>query len=213
MTSGRINQNWQVLPLGPTGYGDSPYQVLSTFAGNPNLISPQKLLELKLLPLDYLETFTDRVLAEQTEDARVLKIKYSEVIKHKSGILESAFKTFKEITDDSNSLLGEDLREKFSRFNKSESYWLDEFVLFYSLKQKFNLQSWISWPEEYRLRDSEALKNHTEVSKDDLMFNRFVQWKFFTQCAELKKYSNSNYPQSNLSKQSGIFSLYSESPS
>lgn len=187
---------WQVLPLGPTGYGDSPYQVLSTFAGNPNLISPDKLVDMKLLPIDYVKTIADRALTEptkDTKDTRVLKINYSEVIERKSQILKTAFKTFKEVISEGNNVMGKDLQEKFNRFNANESSWLDEFVLFYSLKRKFNLQSWISWPEEYglRLNDSEALKNHIEVSKDDLMFYCFVQWVFFTQWHELKKYANS----------------------
>ncbi|HEX7593556.1 MAG TPA: 4-alpha-glucanotransferase, partial [Anaerolineae bacterium] len=120
---------WQVLPLSPTGYGDSPYQTLSAFAGNSMLISPEKLVELGHLSADDLRD------APNFPDDRV---DFGPVIQYKTGLLDRAFANFRARGTD----------PAFARYCSEQAAWLDDFALFMALKETHDLRSWHAWERE-----------------------------------------------------------------
>jgi 4-alpha-glucanotransferase len=132
---------WQILPLGPTGYGDSPYQSFSAFAGNPYLVSPALLLEDDLL---IGEDLADRpAFPDDTVD-------YGEVIQWKLTLLDRAFHRSKESPPAW-------LAEEMARFQSAEKFWLEDFALFMAIKESQRGVSWDSWPKPLRSRDPKAL--------------------------------------------------------
>ena len=133
---------WQMLPLGPTGYGDSPYQCFSAFAGNPYLISPALLLEDGLL--------TREDLAKRP-GFPVNHVDYAAVIKWKSFILDRAYERFR-------TLKSGELRKAYAEFVKEENWWLDDFSLFMSIKEVHNNVAWSHWDRPLRLREPAALE-------------------------------------------------------
>ncbi|MFW9824539.1 MAG: 4-alpha-glucanotransferase, partial [Candidatus Thorarchaeota archaeon] len=171
----KYKQNlWQVLPLGPTGYGNSPYQCFSAFAGNPLLISPDKLRSLNLLtekectPQDtYLESIVD----------------YGKVIPYKWELLELAFNRFSEVKPNN-------LMKKFKKFIIKHSFWLDEFCLFMSIKKVKRLKAWFEWEDELKFRDVKTLVRWKEDHHKEIEFSKFCQFIFFLQWKELKAYAN-----------------------
>ena len=139
-----IKQNlWQVLPLGPTGYGDSPYQCLSSFAGNPFLISPDNLINLNLIEPPDIE---DEGLSKSLS-----RVNFGKVIPFKWKILRNAFLNFQ---NSSNSLL----KEEYGNFKKRNSYWLDEYSLFMSIKLTYNQEAWDKWEDDLRLHESKTIE-------------------------------------------------------
>ncbi|MHA1727120.1 MAG: 4-alpha-glucanotransferase [Promethearchaeota archaeon] len=178
---------WQVLPLGPTGYGDSPYQTISAFAGNHLLISPEKLIQMKLISKTFLEsTFNVNSENKTPSTSNILKVNYKKVRDKKTKMLKVAFDNFKK----SNNTGGKYSLQKFQQFCMKQKYWLENFVLYFALRQEFNLQSWVSWPENFRKRDFETLDKFREKRKDDLEQYRFFQWLFTIQWDELKEYAH-----------------------
>jgi 4-alpha-glucanotransferase len=132
---------WQVLPLGPTGYGDSPYQCFSAFAGNPYLISPDELLADGLLqPTD---------LAGQPQST-TSKVNFGALIPWKLGLLERAFEYF-------NALVSSGLREALANFRAQQASWLDDYALFMSLKEGYGGGAWDGWPDGLRRREPKEL--------------------------------------------------------
>jgi 4-alpha-glucanotransferase len=165
---------WQVLPLSPTGYGDSPYQGLSAFAGNPMLISPEKLLEaghLSEADLEKLPYFPDD------------KVDFGPVIYHKSKLLERAFANFCA----RSSAKG---RSAFAEFCEKQAFWLEDFALFMALKEAHDLAAWEEWEPELQRRDPEALARWREKLAETIENQKFRQWQFFEQWLALKKYAN-----------------------
>jgi 4-alpha-glucanotransferase len=167
---------WQILPLGPTGYGDSPYQCFSAFAGNPLLIDLEKIVEedglLKKKDLDTGETF---------EDGRV---DFGKVVPHKNLLLRKAYDNF---MDKATELS----RAKMESFCKRNMAWLDDFALFMSLKGRFK-QSWNQWNKDIKFRNPDAVARYRKELADELEYHKFVQFIFFKQWFELKSYANSN---------------------
>lgn len=166
---------WQVLPLGPTSYGDSPYQCLSAFAGNPNLIS-----------LDMLVTegwLTPEELAD-VPDFPVHLVDFGEVITYHNLVLSLAYKRFEE------SATTEQLMA-FSEWTGQNAYWLEDFALFAALKDHNGGQPWPEWPEEQALRHPDALDAARLEFERMIAERRFRQWVFFTQWYALKAYANS----------------------
>lgn len=161
---------WQVLPLGPTGYGDSPYQSFSAFAGNPMLIALNKLMEQGLLNEADLEDAPDFPLYE---------IDYGWVIDYKSKKLQLAYDRFKGIepTD-------------FVAFCEQEGRWLNDFADFMAIKQHFGGGSWVEWPKELVQRDEAALNAIREELATEIHYQKFLQWAFFTQWRALKQEAN-----------------------
>jgi 4-alpha-glucanotransferase len=119
---------WQVFPLGPTGYGDSPYQCFSAFAGNPLLVSPEKLKEDGFLSEDDLK---------YPPESNPTKIDYGQVIDYKKSILKKAYDNFK---NNSNGLYKE-----FDNFCNANKEWLDDFALFMACKEHHGGAVWSSW--------------------------------------------------------------------
>ncbi len=163
---------WQVLPLGPTGYGDSPYQSFSAFAGNPNLISLDGLLGQGLLEPTDLEN----------APPNGGPIDYGAVISFKDGALRSAFETFQ----------GAPAKEKktFEKFCKAQAYWLDDFALFMALKEAHEGQPWNTWDEPLRTRKKRALAAFEKEHADVLLRHKVWQWVFYEQWLGLKTYAN-----------------------
>ncbi len=164
---------WQVLPLGPTGFGDSPYQSFSAFAGNPYLISSTIMLDEGLLTPEDLSdrpTFPDN------------KIDYGAAIEWKLKIIDRAYQNFK--NDPS------ELQEEFSNFRKHHAGWLSDYALFMAIKETQNGQSWLNWPELFRKRDPNTLREFSEKFHDLIEQHEFRQFIFFRQWLNLKKYAN-----------------------
>mgnify|MGYP001106008647 FL=1 len=140
---------WQVLPLGPTGYGDSPYQCFSAFAGNAYLISPALLIkDGLLLPEDMLD------LPKFPAD----KVDYGPVIQWKVAILDRAFEHFQEGTFVK-------LRKEYQAFQAQHAAWLEDFCLFMALKDEHGGQPWPTWEAPLRDRDPKALAKARVVAK------------------------------------------------
>jgi len=165
---------WQVLPLGPTGYGDSPYQCFSAFAGNPLLISPDRLREDGLLADDDLRA---------TPDFPADRVDYGEVIPYKRGLLERAARRFQSGVDGS-------LRAAFDAFCRDQAYWLDDFALFMALKEAHGGAVWNTWPRDIAKRRARALGKWREELAQAIFAQKVVHFLFFRQWAALKQYAN-----------------------
>ncbi len=164
---------WQVFPLGPTGYGDSPYQCFSAFAGNPLLISPEKLKEDGLLSDDDLKS------PIQSDQKR---IDYGQVIDYKKSILKKAYINFR---GNSNSI-----EEEFKKFCETQKEWLDDFALFMSLKDHHGGAVWSSWEKGLVQRDKKVLADWENKLSDDIQYQKFIQFSFFKQWDSVRNYAN-----------------------
>jgi len=154
---------WQVLPLGPTGFGDSPYQSFSSFAGNPYLVSPKLLVEDGLLLRDDLAATPG--FAPDTVD-------FGPVIAWKLGLLARAFERFEASRGP--------IVEEFEAFASSQRAWLDDFALFMALKESLR-RPWIEWDESLLLRRPGALAAARERLAGAVAAQRFRQFLFFRQ--------------------------------
>ncbi|MCR4407891.1 MAG: 4-alpha-glucanotransferase [Anaerolineae bacterium] len=164
---------WQVLPLSPTGYGDSPYQGLSAFAGNPLLISPEKLVESGHLS----EADLEEVPAFPAE-----RVDFGQVIQYKTALLDRAFANFR-------AQAPETQRQAFSRFCAEQAFWLNDFALFMALKAT-RLQPWYDWEPEIVTRQPEALAHWQKALADEIEGQKYRQWQFFEQWLAVKRYAN-----------------------
>lgn len=159
---------WQILPLGPTSYGDSPYQSFSSFAGNPyfidlDILKDKNLLnESELQSLDYEKDFID----------------YGKLYNNRFIILKKAFERF----DD----------KSIEEFKKREKSWLLDYSLFMAIKDKYDGSSWLDFPKKLRDRDQKALDEFYRENKKSVEFYNFLQYEFFNQWDDLKSYANSN---------------------
>lgn len=168
---------WQILPLGPTSYGDSPYQSFSAFAGNPLLISPDKLVADGFL----LPTAVADVPPFPAE-----KIDYGWVIDYKRQLLRQAFVHFQANGRDEQ-------RAAFAQFCREQAYWLDDFALFMAVKTYHVAHEggvWNTWPAGIAHREPEAMARWSEKLADEIQMHRFLQHLFFMQWLELKGYAN-----------------------
>ena len=164
---------WQVLPLGPTGYGNSPYQSLSSFAGNPLLISPGDLISDGLLATDDCE-------AHFAQD----KVDYDSVIPFKERLLGTAWTNF-----DKGSR--KDLRATYEEFRAKQAHWLDDYALFRALKTKYRGVSYLKWPAELVQRAPRAMENARTELAGEIDQVRFSQFLLFRQTDRLKDYAHS----------------------
>ncbi len=160
--------------MSPTGYGDSPYQGLSAFAGNPLLISPERLLEAGHLTEEDL-----RDIPPFPEE----RVDYGTVIRYKFDLLERAFARFR-------AQAGEEERASFARFCAQEAHWLDDFALFMSLKGVHGLRPWAEWESDLKMRRPEALVYRRERLAERIESHKYRQWQFFEQWLALKRYAN-----------------------
>jgi 4-alpha-glucanotransferase len=166
---------WQILPLGPTSYGDSPYQTLSAFAGNPNLISLDKLVEAGWLTTDDLA---------DTPDFPREKVDYGWIIGFHETKLHLAYQRFQAQAD-------EKTRKAFTNWSRDNAAWLEDFALFVTIKNKNGGKPWTDWEDQGEsLYKPDALKQARAAHADAIDEQRFRQWVFFTQWYELKYYAN-----------------------
>jgi 4-alpha-glucanotransferase len=163
---------WQMLPLGPTGYGDSPYQCLSAFAGNPSLISLDRLVAEGLLERGDLPTVS--FPADHVD--------YGAASAVKSAALERGWHRFQQGAAD-------DLRGPFNSFCHSEAEWLDPFALYLSLKQEHGQRAWTEWPAEHRRYDRDQLRDVIDHFHDRIGLHKFRQFLFFRQWQALRSYA------------------------
>lgn len=176
LVAGRLSL-WQMLPLGPTGYGDSPYQSFSAFAGNPLLISPDRLVADGFLPAKAIEKVPDFPTGQ---------VDFGPVIDYKRDLLRAAHDYFQENATPAQ-------RDAYSRFCLNTSYWLDDYALFMALKEHHKDQDggvWNTWPRPIAKRQVKAMKQWTRDLANDIESHKFQQFLFYKQWLELKSYAN-----------------------
>lgn len=162
---------WQILPICPTSYGDSPYQSFSTHAGNPYFIDLDMLTEEGLLQKsDYskIKWETDKHYVD-----------YENIYNKRFPVLRKAFENFRKT----------DLTE-FNRFLTENDMWISNYALFMSIKDANDGKSWLEWEDSLKKRDSHALWTFKSEHEEDVMFWEFLQFKFFEQWKKLKEYAN-----------------------
>ncbi len=164
---------WQVLPLGPTGYGDSPYQCLSAFAGNPYLVSPDMLLAEGLLDANDLAN-----LPYFSQD----RVDYGAIIPFKIRLLNQAYDHFQQQARDS-------LKISFANFSDKEAHWLNDFARFMAIKESQGGKSWSEWPSAYRTRTAKSLQEFRQAHKRDIERHAFRQFLFFRQWDQLRAHA------------------------
>jgi len=165
---------WQVFPLGPTGYGDSPYQCFSAFAGNPLLISPELLAEEGLLDSAKFENYP-------LFDPK--KIDYGQVIGLKNELLRTAFRSFVEVGG-----LNSDAFKSFTSYN---SEWLEDYSLFMAVKNHYGGQPWTTWDKGISRYELAARNEWKAKLYDEVNFIQFCQYKFDQQWSDIKDYCHS----------------------
>lgn len=162
---------WQLLPVCPTSYGDSPYQSYSTFAGNPYFIDLDELEKMGLLE----KTEYDEIDWESEPDT----VNYGVMYQKRYPVLEKAAQRFKA-----------NPAADFEEFCKENEFWLSDFALFMALKDMHNGDAWNEWTESLRNRDEKALGQAQEDQKERILFWKILQYLFFKQWKELKNYAN-----------------------
>ena len=162
---------WQVLPLGPLGYGNSPYSSTSAFAGNPLLISLERLAE---------HGWIDRSNLDQLS-SEVGPVEYEKVFVQKLPLLFEAGRNF--LRSGSSDAL-----RQFESFCANNAWWLDDFVLFDALRAKYKLQPWNEWPNDIAVREPDALQDARHELADDIRIRSALQFAFYEQWHALRKY-------------------------
>ncbi len=164
---------WQILPLGPTSYGDSPYQSFSTFAGNPYFIDLETLIERGLLEADKC----NRIFFGNDET----DIDYGQIYEVRFSVLREAFEK-----SDHRSL------PEFQAFLKENEDWVEDYALYMAVKNSFNDVSITEWDDDIRLRKADALEKYEKMLEEDKDFYIWLQYEFFMELKALKKYANEN---------------------
>lgn len=165
---------WQVLPLTHTGFGDSPYQSFSAFAGQPLLISPAYLQELQLVSQDDLNS------CPQGDPTQV---DYGAVIPWKNGLLRKAFQSFQEGK-------ASHLNWDFENFCREQDAWLSDYSLFMAMKDRHEGRCWLDWPEDCRRPDPDKKSALRAELTNEARYYAFVQFLFFREWLDLKRYAN-----------------------
>ena len=160
---------WQILPICPTSYGDSPYQSFSTFAGNPYFISLEALMDEGVLTKAECS-----VLDVRSED-----VNYEKLYNLRYPLLRKAYE---------RSRISEN--PGYQQFVQENEWWLKDYALFMALKDRFGGQSWTQWPEDIRLRWGYAMEYYQKELYFDVEFYQYLQFKFFEQYRALKAYAN-----------------------
>jgi 4-alpha-glucanotransferase len=164
---------WQILPLGPTGYGNSPYLCYSAIAGNPLLISPERLVAdgwLQMADLQKLPDFPS------------LLVDFDQVIEAKIELLDLACYNFR------YHGAAED-QQDFQKFIQDQSHWLPDYALFMAIHEHYQDAPWYEWPKSIASRQSEALAEHEQLLHDRIFYYQFVQFIFHRQWLMLKAYA------------------------
>lgn len=162
---------WQVLPVGPTSYGDSPYQSFSTFAGNPYFIDLDMLVEERLLePEDLTAVDWGQFCFD---------VDYQKMYENRFRVLKKAFYRCNNLE-----------KKRIQSFCRENKDWLPDYCLFMACKDYFGGKEWLLWEEDIRLRKEEAITYYRELLKEKIEFWEFVQYKFDWQWKRLKQYAN-----------------------
>lgn len=159
---------WQVLPLGPTGFGDSPYQSFSAFAGNPYLIDPEDLIRRGWLA------------EEEPPAVAPGRVDYGLLYRWKWDLLRQAFREFRKKRDPEE-------HQEFRGFWEAEGFWLWDYARFMALKDRFGGRPWNEWPREFRLREEKALASLE--NDENVQFHAWTQWVFFREWEEVRSYA------------------------
>ena len=165
---------WQVLPLGPTGYGDSPYQSYSVFAGQTLLISPEKLVEQELIGKEDLSNLPKF-------DAK--QVNYGDVLTWKTKIFTKAFESFKKCED-------KELLKEYDAFLKEHGFWLDDYAFYMAVRAENEHKGWLDWDKELQSPTDKVRKEWEEKLADEIAYVKFTQFEFYKQWGELKVYAN-----------------------
>jgi len=163
---------WQILPLGPTSYGDSPYQSFSTFAGNPYFISLEDLIEDGVL--------TEEECEEVDFGSDCTDIDYKKLYEARYPLLRKAYERSNIHSN-----------EEYCRFVEENRWWLFDYALFMAVKERFGGCSWLEWAEDIRLRWSNAIDYYCKELYFDIEFQYYMQFTFYKQWMRLKQYANS----------------------
>ena len=162
---------WQILPLGPTSYGDSPYQSFSTFAGNPYFISLEELIEEGLLT---------RAECESAQlGTNPSYVDYEKQYENRNPLLHKAYENSKKRED-----------ADFLKFEEEQKAWLPDYALFMALKEAHNGAQWSEWERPLKFREAEAIAKAKDTYADEIDFWKMLQYLFFEQWCELKNYAN-----------------------
>ncbi len=172
---------WQILPLGPTSYGDSPYQSFSTFAGNPYFIDLEKLIEEGWIT----KKEADRADFGDQEEY----VNYEKMYNSRFAVLRKAYEG-SGLSEKSNKSASTELVKEFNEFTKNNADWLCDYALFMALKNDNGGVAWNEWEENLRLRKPAALKEARKKYADEITFYMFQQFLFDRQWKALKSYAN-----------------------
>ena len=162
---------WQLLPMGPTSYGDSPYASFSSFAGNPYFI------DLDVLISDNLLTKSDVQGTDWGDDAE--KVDYGKIYVNRFEVLRKAYKKGRQ-----------KFESEIEAFYSENSRWLSNYALYMALKTSFDMRPWSEWPEDIKKRTPEAVERYSNELKEETDFWIFVQYLFFRQWNALKNYAH-----------------------
>ena len=176
---------WQILPLGQTGYGDSPYQSFSTFAGNPYFVDPEGLIEAGYISRDDADRF-DFGKEPRTVD-------YEKIYRNRYTLLRKAYANSPFCLNPSVKWAGSaynDDRTEFNYFIWDNSEWLPDYALFNAIKEYFDGDMFVKWPEDIRLRDAATMDSYRIKLDEEIRFYEFLQFFFAKQWKELKAYAN-----------------------
>ena len=167
---------WQVLPIGPTSFGDSPYQSFSAFAGNPYFIDLDTLIAEGLLKKEEVESYK---WADSDDE-----IDYARLYRQRFEVLRKAFCRAKEKD-------GRDY-EDFIKFANENEHWIDDYALYMAIKADHDNREWLAWEPAIKKRKPEAMAAYREKLGEDVEFYKFLQFKFYQQWMPLKEYANRN---------------------
>ena len=178
---------WQILPLGQTGYGDSPYQSFSTFAGNPYFIDLDTFVKDGYL--------SDEDLAGTDFGSDPMYVDYGQIYKVRFVLLKKAYENSPYAGEPAGKWAGQaydSQREDFEKFIEEEKSWLEDYALFSAIKAKEGGRCFIEWPEKLRVRQPQAIEEAKKELSDEIRFYEFQQYNFFRQWMALKNYANNN---------------------
>lgn len=190
---------WQVLPLGPTTYGDSPYQSFSAFAGNPYLIDLDMLVEEGLLTKSYLlskdwgDGFVPVQVSEEDAEKANYTCEYDINLGNECYVsYEKMFLTRFEVlhTAYNNFIAKQKEQEAYHRFEEENRFWLDDYAMFMAVKEHFNQVAWSQWEDSIRFRTPEGMDKFRNLLCNQINFWKFVQYEFDKQWSRLKAYAN-----------------------